>query len=131
VTATTKNGPRKILTFSIGLTMPHDGTLYNFECAVIKETCARAGGCTVSRNVGYWVAGGEYPDTRYTGPHKEERCFRLEVMCLGVTAPRIYRAIRACIQQEARRLGLDIDWVQVTVHDAVSLNFSVKEWMNR
>ena len=123
----TKNGRRKILTFSIGVESP----IHAFEQAVIKEACALAGGCTVSRQIGYWVEGGEYPDTRYAGPHEEEFCFRLEIMCMSPDAQALYKCMRACIQQVARKLRMDIDWVQVTLTEAHSLNFSVKEWMNR
>jgi hypothetical protein len=125
--APTKNGKRYILTFSIGLKRP----VFAFEDAVIKEACAQAGGCTVSRMIGYWIEGGEYPDTRYTGPYDEEFCFRIEIMCLVSDCKAIYQGMRACIRQVARKYDLNIDWVQVTRHEAMSLNFSVKEWMNK
>jgi len=127
VTATTKNGRRKILTFSIGL----ESYNHAFETAVIKEACALVGGCTVMRLIGYWIEGGEYPDTRYTGPRDEEFCFRVEIMVMPPEAHATYRTMRSCIQQVARKYAMEIDWVQVTLTEAHSLNFSVKEWMNQ
>jgi len=118
---------RKILTFSIGL----PGPSWRFEEAVVKEVCALAGGCTVSRMLGYWMEDAEYPRHRYAGPQSEEFCFRVEIMVELHKVEHVYNTVRCCIQQEARKWEVDTDWVHVTEADCTFRNFSVKEWLTQ
>ena len=114
---------RTILTFTIGLPEP----MFRFEDPVIKEVCALAGGCTVTRSIGYWMEDAVVPKVRYTGPNSEEFCLRIEVMCETVSVKSIKRNVCSCIKWEARRLGLDIDLVHITEHPVNFTCFSVTE----
>jgi hypothetical protein len=111
------------LTYYIGLKYP----AWNFEEPVIKEACRLAGGCTVSRSIGYWIESASVPQFRYAGPVDEELCFKLEVSVPIHDAKRVHECMRSCIAQEAKHRGIDTNWVHVTRLYVETLHFSVDE----
>lgn len=111
------------LTFYIGLKEPS----WHFEEPVIKEACRLAGGCTVAREIGYWIEGADVPQFRYAGPVEDEYCFSLTMTMPTHTAQRVYECLRSAICQEARAKGIDTNWVHVEEEKVQTRHFSIKE----
>lgn len=102
------------------------GGAWAFEDPVIREASRLAGGCTVTRSVGYWVEGAEVPQVRYAGHLGHENCFHLQFSVTSHRLMEVNYTMRACIRQEARKHGTEIDWVHVTTHEVDEHHFQIK-----
>lgn len=96
-----------------------------FQWAITREASRIAGGCTVTHSDGYWVEGAEVAQKRYAGVLEKELCFNLQMSVETHRQMEINYTMRACIRQEARRYGLDLNWVHVTTHEVSEHHFQV------
>ena len=109
------------LTYHIGIPEPAQ----YFEEAVIKEACRLAGGCTVSRDIGYWIAGAEEAKYRYSGPLGEEMALTIVITVPDHAALRTADCMQSCICQEARSKDIYSDWVHVEWERVSTRHFSI------
>ena len=111
------------LTWRIGLKRPE----WYFEEPIIKEACRLGGGCSVQREIGYWIEGADVPQFRYAGPVENEFCFTLTMTVPDHTALRVVDCMQSCICQEARSKGIDTDWVHMEWERVTTRHFSIKK----
>jgi len=111
------------ITWRIGLESPS----FDFEEPVIKEACRLGGGCSVTREIGYWIEGSDVPQFRYSGPVDREFCLTLIMTVPEHTASRVMECMQSAIAQEARAKGISTDWVHVEWERVTTRHFSIKK----